>query len=410
MFETRTGNTLSSKSPEAANLYQGAVDLILGSESGAAKALDNALELDKDFALAAAARYYVAQDVGEQNAQVYREHAQRASLNATDWEREHIDVLFGLLDQPVATRDKALSYIETTPTDLLVISQLTGNMFFYDGPKKLDTVLNVFESVQHALGDDWAFLARLGFAASEAGQRKRGRALIERALEIRPQSLYSIHGLAHMLHDEGAAEESTKVLQDWLLVHDSSAREGQMYGHVQWHLALAEFQVGNREAALQRYLEFCAPETTTCGPILTLADCGGFLLRDYLQTGQSHALNDSVLKHIDRVWGMMSHPFVALHVAGLYATAGDFEGLKRCKETISASPSGVNRDVSLSLVSSLRDFVAGNFERSAQTLATISPSARVGIGGSNVERILVDLIEESCKSRHSEYSSNLQKF
>lgn len=398
MLETRTGNTLSCESFEAANLYQEAVDLILGSESGADKALDKALELDKDFALAAAARYYVAQDVGESDAHVYRELAERASFNATDWEREHIDILIGLLDQPGATQAKALAYVETTPTDLLVISQLTGNMFFYDGPKKLETVLNVFESVEHALGDDWAFLARLGFAASEAGQRKRGRKLIELALEIRPQALYSIHGLAHMLHDDGASEESAKLLQDWLKVHESGARDGQMYGHVQWHLALAEWQIGDRDAAMQRYLEFCAPETTTCGPILTLADCGGFLLRDYLQSGQTSALGNDVLKHIDRVFGMMGHPFIALHVAGLYASAGDIAGLKRCEATISATPSGANRDVSLALVSSLNDFVTGNYPQAAQTLATISPGARIGIGGSNVERILVDLIETSCKA------------
>ena len=35
MFETRTGNRLTSESSEAADLYQEAVDLILGSESGA---------------------------------------------------------------------------------------------------------------------------------------------------------------------------------------------------------------------------------------------------------------------------------------------------------------------------------------------------------------------------------------
>jgi hypothetical protein len=87
-------------------------------------------------------------------------------------------------------------------------------------------------------------------------------------------------------------------------------------------------------------------------------------------------------------------------VAGLYATAGDLDGLKRCEETIAATSSGANRDVSLALVSSLSDFVAGNYQRSAQTLATLSPGARVGIGGSNVERILVDLIEASCKTRH----------
>jgi Tfp pilus assembly protein PilF len=400
MLETRTGNTLSSKSPEAANLYQKAVDLILGSESGAAETLDKALELDKHFSLAAAARYYVAQDVGEPDANIYREQSEQAALNATNWEREHVDILIGLIDEPGATQAKAEAYIKTTPADLLVISQLTGNMFFYGGPSKLQTVLNVFESVGEALGDDWAFLARLGFAASEAGQRKRGRELLERALEIRPQSLYSIHGLAHMLHDDGAANESATLLQDWLKEHEHGAREGQMYGHVQWHLALAEWQTGDRDAAMQRYLAFCAPETTTCGPVLTLADCGGFLLREYLQSGQTRALGNDVLKHIEHVWGMMGHPFIALHVAGLYASAGDLDGLKRCEETISGTPSGTNRDTSLTLVSALSDYVAGDYQRSARTLATLSPGTRIGIGGSNVERVLVDLIETSAKARH----------
>lgn len=400
MLETRTGNTLSSASSEAAKLYQEAVDLIFGSESGAAETLDKALALDKEFALAAAARYYVAKDVGESDANIYRELAQQAALNASDREREHIDVLIGLIDRPAATLAKARAHIETAPADLLVISQLAGYLFFYGGANKRDAVLNVFESVQETLGKDWAFLARLGFAASEAGQRKRGRELIERALDIRPQALYSIHGLAHMLHDDGAAREAAKLLQDWLQAHESGAREGQMYGHVQWHLALAEFQLGDRDAAMHRYLEFCAPATTTCGPILTLADCGGFLLRDFLQSGETTALASDVLEHIERVWGMVGHPFIALHVAGLYATAGDLAGLKRCEEAISATPDGTNRELALALVCALSEFVTGNHRRSTQTLASISPAARIGIGGSNVERILVDLIETNARARH----------
>ncbi len=399
MHDSRTGNPLSTPSPAAAALYQQALDLILGSESGAAAALDEALALDSDFAMAAAARYFVAKDVGEADAQGYREQAINAAPQATDREREHIDILVGLVDQPGATRERAYAYIESTPSDLLVISQLAGSLFFYGGPGKLESVLGLLESVEHALGDDWAFLARLGFAASEAGQHQRGRELLERALEIRPHALYSIHGLAHMLHDAGAAEESARVLQEWLQVHGAGAREGQMYGHVQWHLALAEFQLGEHEAAMQRYLEHCAPDTTTCGPVLTLADCGGFLLRDYLQSGNAADLDSAVTRHIERVWGMVGHPFIALHVAGLYATAGDLEGLRRCEETISATGSGANRDVSLALVSALVDYVEGRYQDSVDALASLSPGARIGIGGSNVERILVDLIESSARAR-----------
>lgn len=393
MLDTRTGHSLSSHSAEAVVQYCHAIDFILGSESGAAEALDQALQLDKNFAMAAAARYAVAKDTGALDAQTFRERAEQTALNATEWEREHITILIGLIDQPNATRAKAFAYIADNPTDLLIISQLAGYLFFYDGPNKLQSVLDLWESVNHALSDDWAFLARLGFAASEAGQRQRGRELLERALTMRPQSLYTIHGLAHLLHDDGAAEESATLLKDWLKTHESTACKGQMYGHVQWHLALSEWQVGDRQAAIERYVRYCAPETTTCGPILTLADCGGFLLRDYLQTGEPSALNDDVLNHIERVWSMLGHPFVALHVAGLFASAGDHEGLQRCEDALLTKPRGSNRDVSLALVSSLKEFVAGHYQPAAQTLSTLSPDARIGIGGSNVERILVDLIE-----------------
>ncbi|MFC6672312.1 hypothetical protein [Marinobacterium aestuariivivens] len=197
MLETRTGKRLSVESTQAAELYQQAVDSILGSESGAAQALDRALELEAEFALAAAARYCVAKDVGEPGAEAYRALAERASPGASNWEREQVDVL----------------------------------------------------------------------------------------------------------------------------------------------------------------------------------------------------------EHIERVWGMMGHPFVALHVAGLYASAGDLGGLERCEYTISGKAAGVNRDVSLALVSALSDFVTGDYPRAAQTLATLSPGARIGIGGSNVERILVDLLESRCLAR-----------
>lgn len=252
MIDPRTNNPISSNSLQAFNLYIEAIDLILGSESGAAEMLDQAIALDGNFAMAAAARYYVAEDSGETGSKIFRDQALSTSSQVTEWEKQHIDVLIGLIDQPGETRERAITYIEKNPADLLVISQMTGNMIFFDGPNKLTNVLNLFESVEPALSDDWAFIARLGFAASEAGQRERGRELLEKALALRPQSLYTIHGLAHLLHDEGAAEESTNLLRSWLEKYESSANSGQMYGHVQWHLALAEWQSGNRDAGMAR--------------------------------------------------------------------------------------------------------------------------------------------------------------
>ncbi len=62
MIDARTDKSLTTDSPGAAEQYQLAVDHILGSETGAAEALDWALALDSNLALALAARYMLAKD------------------------------------------------------------------------------------------------------------------------------------------------------------------------------------------------------------------------------------------------------------------------------------------------------------------------------------------------------------
>ncbi len=399
MKEVRTNQALTCASGEAALLYQEAVDRILASQGGAAGRLDQALALDPGFALAAVARYLVARDARDPEAARFRSQAGEAAAMASAWEKRHVDVLVALADQPSGAVDIARSHIEKTPGDLLVVSQLSSYLFFYGGPEKRRMVLELLESVGHALENDWAYLARLGFAASECGDRRRGRALLQRALDAKPDALYSIHGLAHVLHDGGDIEESAALLQTWLHDHESAARGGQMYGHVQWHLALKEWQLGDEAAGVRRFQDYCSPENTSCGPVLSLADCGGFLLRRFLVDGTSRALSGSVVGLIDDVWGMIGHPFIALNVAGLFVTAADEDGLQRCREAIASSAPGTNRANAGSLVNAMTHFAAGSYQEASRILASVSPEDRVGIGGSNVERELIELVEQASRTR-----------
>jgi hypothetical protein len=304
-----------------------------------------------------------------------------------------------LLEDPYRALASTEEYIKANPGDLLIISQLCGYLIFYGGPTKLTRVLGLLESVQDQLKDDWAYLARLGFAASEAGDIERGRALVERALAIRPQALYSVHALAHVLHDAGAVEESARQLAGWLDEHGKGARGGELYGHVQWHLALSEWQLGERDKARARYQAYSAPSTTTCGPVLTLADCGGFLLRDFLTTGRTTPLVAEVEDQIQNFTGMLAHPFIALHVAGLYASAGDIAGLKRCRKLVEDASPGSNRDTSLALVDSLIDLSEYRYALAANRLRKLNRDTRIGVGGSGVERILIDLIERRAEQK-----------
>src|SRR5262249_27549813 len=190
MIDERTGRSLTTGSLEAAEQYQLAVDRILGSETGAAEALDRALALDSNLALALAARYLLAKDANsaDADADVFKERALMAAETALPWERAHIVALFALLDDPYSNLGATEAYIAGNPSDLLVISQLCGYLIFYGGARKLERVLRIMESVDPPFHDDLACLARLGVAASEGGDRNRGRVLVERAPRLRRSS------------------------------------------------------------------------------------------------------------------------------------------------------------------------------------------------------------------------------
>ena len=394
MIDARMGKSLTTGSPRAAEQYQLALDRILGSEAGAAEALDRALALDSNLAVALAARHMLAKDGNSADADLLKERALRAADAALPWERAHISALFALLEDPYTNLAAAEAYVAANPSDLLVISQLCGYLIFYGGARKLQRVLSIMESVDPGLHDDWACLARLGFAASEAGDQHRGRLLVERALQQRPQSLYVIHSYAHVLHDQGKPDESRDLLAKWLNEHRQSAEGGAMYGHVQWHLALAEWQLGLTEQAWQRYERHCAPETTSCGPVLTLADCGGFLLREYLRTGTTRPVAAAVSSLFERFSSMLSHPFIALHVAGIQASAGDLDALERSRAAIVVNESSDQTRLSLKLVDALGHFAKGRYADAAATLKLIPADQRIAVGGSYVERALIDLLED----------------
>ena len=393
MIDARTGQPVTTGSLEAAEHYQLAVDRILGSETGVAEALDRALALDSNLALALAARYMLAKDTKSVDADVFKERALMAAEAALPRERAHIRALFALLEDPYSNLAATEAYIAGNPADLLVISQLCGYLIFYGGARKLERVLRIMESVDPRLHDDWACLARLGFAASEADDRNRGRVLIERALRLRPPSPYIIHAYAHVLHDQDKPEESLELLGNWLNDHRRSAEGGAMYGHVQWHLALAEWQLGLAEQAWQRYERYCAPETTRCGPVLTLADCGGFLLREYLRTGATRPVSAAVSALSERFSSMLSHPFIALHLAGIQASAGDLASLEQSRATIATKEPSDQTRLSLCLVDAVGQFAKAQYAAAAESLKLVSADQRISVGGSRVERVLIDLLE-----------------
>jgi hypothetical protein len=90
---------------------------------------------------------------------------------------------------------------------------------------------------------------------------------------------------------------------------------------------------------------------------------------------------------------MLSHPFIALHLAGIQASAGDLAALERIRAALVAKQSSDQTRLSLKLVDALSDFAKGRYADAADTLKSVPADQRIGVGGSYVERVLIDLLE-----------------
>jgi hypothetical protein len=90
---------------------------------------------------------------------------------------------------------------------------------------------------------------------------------------------------------------------------------------------------------------------------------------------------------------MLSHPFIALHLAGIQASAGDLAALERSRAALVAKESSDQARLSLALVDALSHFAKGRYADAAETLKLVTADQRIGVGGSYVERVLIDLLE-----------------
>lgn len=388
----RRGLPITCRSSQAAELYRTAEHRILHSLDGVAELLDRALALEPSFVLADVAReaFALGNRVADWTGLAAR--CERQEIHA--WERGHVDALLALASGAPDAEEIARAHLREVPEDLLVLSSLASHLFFCGGPRKRLVVLELYESVAAELGDEPAFLARLGFAASEIGQHDRGRALLDEALRGEPRSLYAIHGLAHLLHDTGDYAGSSALLDSWLRENPGG---GSLYGHVQWHLATAEWAMGRRAEARARYDRHCSPEATSAGPMLALADAGGWLFRCHLDGVPASDLpSRGVRELVDRLRPAWHQPFVALHATAALAALQDTVALDDCLRSVERSAPA--ESVAVRVARAVALHAQERQRETVEILHSLTPGERESVGGSNVERELIELLQTKAEA------------
>ena len=282
MLTDRYGLLVSTASSAARDAYGEGCEAKLTMYPGAVEAFDRAIAADPGFALAHAAKAHALLERGDAA-------AARASMAAANSlidglsprEASHV-AFFDLLvaGEAEAALPAVLAHLNAWPRDAAVLgtTAFTNGLIGSSGRAgQKRRLLELLEELAPRYGDDWWFTAHHGMALSENGQRDAARPKIERSLAQNPKNPWAAHARAHLSYEEGDPHVARAFLGSWLST--SYPRNGLLYSHLSWHLALAHLEVGDTAAAFRLLREAFAPDIHSGPPRAKVTDAVSFLWR-----------------------------------------------------------------------------------------------------------------------------------
>jgi hypothetical protein len=314
--------------------YRDGVDLLLSAWPGAAEALDEAIAADPDFALAQTARARLHAIRAEPAAARARITAAAAIVarRGSERERSHVEILsLAIHGQSAKALQRVLAHAETWPRDVLILALPLGafGLFAFSGMADHDQArVDLCERhARHFAADDWWFLTYRGWSHAENGAVGRGRDLVQRAYDLRPENANAVHALSHAMFEGGAGGDVDRLIAGWLPGYD---RTGPLHGHIAWHAALVALERGDAEQALAIYAQHVRPSVSAGMPINIMSDSASLLWR--LQA-YGHAvpqrLWDEAAAYAGPRFAQAGFPFADVHMALLAAATGDGAALER---------------------------------------------------------------------------------
>ena len=395
MLRDRYGLSLSTTSSAARDAYVEGCDAKLTMYPGAIEAFDRAIAAAPRFALAHATKAHALLERG--NAVAAR--AAMAAANAlvgdvSEREASHIAFIDLLVAGNTEAALSALrTHLDTWPRDVLVLATtaFTNGLIGSSGrvgQKRM--LLDLLERLAPCYGDDWWFTAHHGMALSENGQREAAHPKIERSLAQNPKNPWAAHARAHLSYEEGNADMARAFLRSWLTTYP---RDGTLYSHLSWHLALGDIEAGDTAAALRLYKDAFAPDVHSGPPRGKVNDAVSFLWRWELA---GHPRMDDEWRLIHDVahsaFARAGVAFSDMHAALVQIVIGDDPGLEERLRQIDDLARQTRYPSGLLVPAVLRGFAAFEQRDFSTAIAALEPivDQLERIGGSRAQ---LDLVE-----------------
>jgi hypothetical protein len=281
MLTDRYELLLSTTSSAARDAYVEGCEAKLTMYPGAIEAFERAIAADPGFALAHAARAHVLLERGEAAAaRASMSAANSLTANLPAREASHV-AFFDLLvaGDAEAALSALTAHLDIWPRDAVVLATaaFTNGLIGSSGRAgQKRALLDLLENLAPIYGDDWWFTAHHGMALSENGQREAARPKIERSLAQNPRNPWAAHACAHLCYEEGDPNAARAFLTSWLTTYP---RNGSLYSHLSWHLALGHLEAGYAAAAYRLFREAFSPDVHSGPPRGKVTDPVSFLWR-----------------------------------------------------------------------------------------------------------------------------------
>jgi hypothetical protein len=387
------GLPLSCSSAAAAAAYTEALDRQLHAGAGMLAVIDQALLHDPGFALAHAARGLMLAargrgDEGRAALVLARQHAGRTS----EREQAHVGLLGHLVEgRPALALAAVEDHAARWPTDVLAVSTALGafGLYAFSGRADHDAARLAFvrRLAPHYPSDHPWMLTQQAWVHVEAGALDEGDAFIARSLTVRPVNGNAAHVQMHALFERGRPEAGIGFVDGWIGVYPPDA---MLFGHLHWHAALCEIELGRPDAAWARLSSTVVAQLDGALPLIGLTDMASALWRIGLVTGvrQPWALAAAVAR---RHYTAGGNPFVELHLAMIAAATGDRAALAQVARRLQgqADAGHAGAPVAGAWVQGLAAWMAGDLDRAREALATCRAEA-VRLGGSHAQRTVIE--------------------
>lgn len=386
------GNTVTTSSAEALRLIDEAIDFQSRAWPGALQRAEAATREDPDLAIGHALQAVIhAMHARRPEADSAIQRAHELSVRASPRERSLVELLVHVVrGRTLAGLGWLQAHLRRFPSDLLALTTGTGayGLFAFSGREDHNEqrLALMDELAPHYPPDFPWLLANRGWTRIELGAVEEGLAMALRAIELRPHNAHNAHIIAHGFHEANRPAAYLDFLAGWLPGYPDTAL---MWGHLQWHAALAELALDRQQDAFDRCVGPIVAYLDRGLPFMGLADGPSLLWRLGLQgaTGLPWA---RMREHAARHFPNGSNPFGEIHLAMLAAVQRDAASLAAIRGRLErlAGEGSFGALAAIAWTRALEALVEGNSFASARDFEDCEALA-VRLGGSNAQRSVI---------------------